>query len=126
MLSFSNFGSSRQPVSKRVAEAVKIVRQRRPDIPIDGEMQASFALDPALRERHFPFSTLKGDANVLVFPCLEAANIAIKLVQYLSDSTVIGPILMGLRRPVTVMMRGASAEDIFKMTAITVVDQAPS
>lgn len=126
MLSFSNFGSSRQPMSKRVAEAVRIVRKRRPDVPIDGEMQASFALDPALRERHFPFSTLKGDANVLVFPNLESANIAFKLVQYLSDSTVIGPILMGLKRPVTVMMRGASADDIFKMTAITVVDQATS
>ena len=123
MLSFSNFGSTRHPLSRKVADAVDIVRQRRPDIPIDGEMQASFALDPALREEHFPFSTLKGDANVLVFPSLEASNIAFKLVQHLSDAAVVGPILLGLRKPVTVMTRGASAEDIYRMTAITLVGQ---
>ena len=123
MLSFSNFGSQRHPLSKKVADAVKIVRQQRPDIPIDGEMQASFALDPDLREKHFPFSTLRGDANVLVFPSLEAGNIAFKLVQCLSDAAVVGPILLGVRRPVSVMMRGASAEDIYRMTTITAVDQ---
>lgn len=123
MLSFSNFGSTRHPLAKKVADAVSLVRQRRPDIPIDGEMQASFAFDPELREEHFPFCTLKGDANVLVFPNLEASNIAFKLVQHLSDAAVIGPILLGLRQPVTVMMRGASAEDIYRMTAITLVDQ---
>ncbi len=123
MLSFSNFGSTRHPLTRKVSEAVQIVRRLRPDIPIDGEMQASFALDPALREEHFPFCSLKGDANVLIFPSLEASNIAFKLVQYLSNAAVVGPILLGLQQPVTVMMRGASAEDIYRMTAITLVDQ---
>jgi malate dehydrogenase (oxaloacetate-decarboxylating)(NADP+) len=124
MLSFSNFGSTRHPLTRKVSDAVELVRERRPDIMIDGEMQASFALDPRRRGEHFPFSTLEGDANVLVFPSLEAANIAFKLVQYLSDAAVVGPILLGLRKPVTVMMRGASAEDIIRMTAITLVDRA--
>jgi malate dehydrogenase (oxaloacetate-decarboxylating)(NADP+) len=123
MLSFSNFGSTRHPLTEKVSEAVKMVRTRRPDIPIDSEMQASFALDPELRQEHFPFCGLKGDANVLIFPSLEASNIAFKLVQYLSDAAVVGPILLGMRQPVTVMMRGASAEDIYRMTAITMVEQ---
>jgi malate dehydrogenase (oxaloacetate-decarboxylating)(NADP+) len=123
MLSSSNFGSTRHPFARKVSDAVELVRQRRPDIMIDGEMQASFALDPRRRAEHFPFCTLEGEANVLIFPSLEAANIAFKLVQYLSDASVVGPILLGLKKPVTVMWRGATAEDIFRMTAITLVDR---
>jgi len=123
MLSFGNFGSVRHPLTKKVSQAVQLVRQRCPELPIDGEMQASFALNPELRAKHFPFSSLKGDANVLVFPSLEASNIAFKLVEHLSDAVVVGPILMGLRQPVTVMMRGSSAEDIYRMTALTVVEE---
>ena len=111
-------------MTRRISRAVEIVRDKRPDIMIDGEMQASVALDPRRRAMHFPFSTLEGEANVLIFPSLESANIAFKLAQYLSDAAVVGPILLGMKKPVTVMMRGASAEDIFRMTAITLVDRA--
>jgi len=122
MLSFSNFGSAPYPQSEKVAKAVQIVKSKRPDLMIDGEMQADTAVVPERLESEFPFSTLKGSANVLIFPNLEAGNIAYKLFQRLTDATVIGPILTGMKKPVHVIQRGDTVGDIFNMTAIAVVE----
>jgi len=122
MLSFSTFGSTRHPRSEKVALATAIVKQRRPDLMVDGELMADVALDPALRRADYPFSTLVGEANVLVFPSLEAANAAYKLLAYLGGATAIGPILMGMARPVHVLSRGAEVADIVNIAAIAVVD----
>lgn len=122
MLSFSNFGSSPYPQSIKVANAVKIVKETRPDLMIDGEMQADTAVLPERLEKEFPFSTLKGGANVLIFPNLEAGNIAYKLFQRLTDATVIGPVLLGMKKPVHVIQRGDTVRDIVNMTAVAVVE----
>ncbi len=100
MLSFSNFGSAEHPRSRKVREAVEIVHRRRPALHIDGEMQADTAVVPEMLE-DYPFSQLVGSANVLVFPSLEAANIAYKLLARLGEAEAMGPILMGLNRPST-------------------------
>ncbi len=122
MLSFSNFGSVRHPESVEVMKAVQIVREKRPDIIIDGEMQADTAVVPAISEKEFPFSKIKGDANVLIFPDLNSGNISYKLFERLTDATVIGPILLGMRKPVHVLQRGATVDDIINMSAIAVVE----
>jgi len=122
MLSFSNFGSSIYPQSVKVAKAVEIVKKKRPDLIIEGEMQADTAVVPERLEKVFPFSLLKGSANTLIFPNLEAGNIAYKLFQRLTDATVIGPILMGMSKPVHVIQRGDTVRDIINMTAIAVVE----
>ena len=122
MLSFSNFGSSRYPESEKVIKAVQLVKMLRPDLIVDGEMQADTAIVPQIIEKIFPFSTLKGDANVLVFPDLNSGNIAYKLMARIGGATVIGPILRGMRRPIHVLLRDATVDDIINMTAIAVVD----
>ncbi|MFO7447557.1 MAG: phosphate acyltransferase, partial [Ignavibacteriaceae bacterium] len=122
MLSFSNFGSAPYPQSVKVKEAVEIVRSVRPDIIIDGELQADTAVDPQELERDFPFSSIQGGANVLVFPNLEAGNIAYKLMAKIGQATVIGPILMGMKKPIHVLQRGSTVEEIINMTAIAVVE----
>ncbi len=122
MLSFSNFGSVRQPEAIEVMKAVDIVKQKRPDIIIDGEMQADTAVVPEIAEKEFPFSAIKGDANVLIFPDLNSGNISYKLFERLTDATVIGPILMGMKKPVHVLQRGATVDDIINMSAIAVVE----
>jgi len=123
MLSFSNFGSTRHPLSEKVRRATEIVRQRMPDLMIDGEMQADTAVVPEIVESTYPFCHLKGGANVLVFPDLEAGNVAYKLMQRLGGAEAIGPILMGMRKPVHVLQIGSMDEtDVLNMTAIAVVD----
>ncbi|MGE5399070.1 MAG: phosphate acetyltransferase [Ignavibacteriales bacterium] len=122
MLSFSNFGSSPNPQSLKVKHAVETVKKLRPDIMVDGEMQADTAVVQQIRENDFPFSTLKGKSNVLVFPDLNSGNIAYKLMARVGGAEVIGPILMGMKKPVHVLQRGASVEDIINMTAIAVVE----
>jgi malate dehydrogenase (oxaloacetate-decarboxylating)(NADP+) len=122
MISFSTFGSTRHPLSEKVAAAVELVRKRRPDIVVDGEMMVDAALSPTLAEADYPFSLVKGDANVFIFPNLEAANVAYKLMQYLGEATAIGPILMGMGRSVHVLPRGAEVNDIINMAALAVVD----
>jgi malate dehydrogenase (oxaloacetate-decarboxylating)(NADP+) len=122
LLSFSNFGSTRDPRSIKMAEAVALVQARRPDLMVDGEMMADVAIQEAVRADDYPFCGLAGDANVLVFPSLEAANIAYKLLQHLGRAVAIGPILMGMARPVHVLSRGAELRDIVNMAAIAVVD----
>ncbi|MFZ5948382.1 MAG: phosphate acetyltransferase [Stygiobacter sp.] len=122
MLSFSNFGSASYPQSQKVAKATQIVKNLRPDIMIDGEMQADTAVVPEKLEKEFPFSTLKGTANVLIFPDLDSGNIAYKLFQRLTDATVIGPIINGMKKPVHVIQRGDTVQDIINISAIAVVD----
>jgi malate dehydrogenase (oxaloacetate-decarboxylating)(NADP+) len=122
MLSFSNFGSAPNPESIKVKEAVKLIKKERPDLIIDGEMQADTALVPEIIENEFPFSDLKGKANVLIFPDLNSGNIAYKLMDKIGQATLIGPILMGMRKPVHVLQRGATVDDIINMTAIAAVD----
>jgi len=122
MLSFSNFGSSRHPLAEKVRKAVELVRLREPGLMVDGEMQADTAIVPEILEETFPFSTLKGGANVLIFPNLEAGNIAYKLLGRIAGVELIGPILMGLSRPVHVLQRGAEVNDIVNIAAVAVVD----
>ena len=122
MLSFSNFGSVRHPDAEKMARAVQLLRQRDPSLMVDGEMQADTAFDIQIRDRDYPFSTLKDTANVLIFPNLSAGNIAYKLLHHLGGATAIGPILVGMRRPVHVLERGADVQDIVNMAAVAVVD----
>jgi malate dehydrogenase (oxaloacetate-decarboxylating)(NADP+) len=122
MLSFSNFGSSRHPQAERVREAAGRVKAMDPSLIVDGEMQADVAAVAAVRERAYPFSTLAGDANVLVFPDLDSANISYKLLARLGGAEAIGPILLGMDRPVHVLERGSEAAAITNLTAIAVVD----
>jgi malate dehydrogenase (oxaloacetate-decarboxylating)(NADP+) len=122
MLSFSNFGSTRHALSDKVRRAVDLVRQRAPGLMIDGEMQADTAVTPQIIEETYPFSTLKGGANVLIFPTLEAGNIAYKLLQRVGGAEMIGPLLTGLSRPVHVLQRGSEVNDIVHVAAVAVVD----
>jgi malate dehydrogenase (oxaloacetate-decarboxylating)(NADP+) len=122
MLSFSNFGSVRHPDTEKMARAVTLLRERDPSLVVDGEMQADTALDPEIMKRDYPFSTLKEQANVLIFPNLSAGNIAYKLLNHLGGATAIGPILVGMSRPVHVLERGAGVQDIVNMAAVAVVD----
>jgi malate dehydrogenase (oxaloacetate-decarboxylating)(NADP+) len=121
MLSFSNFGSTPHPDSVKVREAVEIVRIKRPDIEVDGEMQADAAVVPELIEERYPFSRVK-DANVLVFPDLGSANVAYKLLARLGGAETIGPILLGVGAPVHVLQAGDDVEAIIAMTAVAVMD----
>jgi malate dehydrogenase (oxaloacetate-decarboxylating)(NADP+) len=122
MLSFSNFGSTRHPLAEKVARAVALVRQRAPGLMVDGEMQADTAVVPEIIEKDYAFSTLKGGANVLVFPNLEAGNVAYKLLARIGGAEAIGPILIGLSKPVHVLQRGAEVNDIVNIAAIAVVE----
>jgi malate dehydrogenase (oxaloacetate-decarboxylating)(NADP+) len=122
MLSFSNFGSTRHALSDKVRRAVELVRQKAPGLMIDGEMQADTAVTPQIIEETYPFSTLKGGANVLIFPTLEAGNIAYKLLQRVGGAEMIGPLLTGLSRPVHVLQRGSEVNDIVHVAAVAVVD----
>ncbi len=125
MLSFSNFGSSPYPETIKVKNAVQIVKLKRPDIIIDGEMQADTAVVQEIIDNEYPFCNLKGGANVLIFPDLNSGNIAYKLMARIGQATVIGPILMGMKNPIHVLQRGATVDDIINMTAIAVVEAAP-
>ena len=122
MLSFSNFGSTRHPLADKVRRAVDLVRQRAPGLMIDGEMQADTAVTPHIMEETYPFSTLKGGANVLIFPNLESGNIAYKLLHRIGGAELIGPLLTGLSKPVHVLQRGSEVNDIVHVAAVAVVD----
>jgi malate dehydrogenase (oxaloacetate-decarboxylating)(NADP+) len=122
MLSFSNFGSTRHPLAEKVARATEIVKRRAPELMVDGEMQADTAVTPEIIEETYPFSSLKGGANVLIFPTLEAGNITYKLLARLGGAELIGPIIMGLAKPMHVLQRGAEVNDIVNMASIAVVD----
>ncbi len=122
MLSFSNFGSAVHPLTLKVKRATALVKAQAPDLIVDGEVQANVALDPDLVEKQYPFSQLKGDANVFIFPDLQSGNIAYKLLHKLGGAEQIGPILMGMKKPVHVLQRGDAVTDIVNMAAVAVVD----
>ena len=119
MLSFSNFGDAPHPQSQKMALATRMVSERRPELMIDGEMQANVALDEEARAP-YPFCKLRGRANVLIFPNLDAGNSAYKLLGVGGGADIVGPMVLGLRKPVNVLQQGASVDAIVHMTAITV------
>ncbi len=120
MISFSNFGSAPHPESQKVARAVELVRARRPELEIDGEIQADIAVNRESMRELFPFCRLTDAANVLVFPSLAAGNAAYKVLEALGGASAVGPMLLGLSKPVTVLPRDASVDTIVRMTAYTV------
>ncbi|UJH68355.1 NADP-dependent malic enzyme [Allomuricauda sp. SCSIO 65647] len=123
LLSYANFGSSTHPHANKVREAVKILHERYPKLIVDGEIQTDFALDQELCQNNFPFSKLAGrQANTLIFPNLESANITYKLLKGLHDADSIGPIMLGLRKAAHILQLGASVEEMVNMTAVAVVD----
>jgi malate dehydrogenase (oxaloacetate-decarboxylating)(NADP+) len=122
MLSFSSFGAVDHPICSKVRKAVELIKYADPTLIIDGEISADEALSPETIEELYPFSSLKGGANVLIFPDLASANIACKLVAKVGGGELIGPILMGMSRPVHVLQRTATVEEIVNVAAIAVVD----
>ena len=119
LLSYSNFGSVATPSSMMMKEAVAIAKKRRPDLIIDGEMQVEPAVDEKIAGEFFPFSAIQGDANVLIFPNLSSANIAYKLLQRLGGAEAIGPILIGMNKPVNVIPTGADVQDVVNIATFT-------
>lgn len=123
VLSYSNFGSNEGEIPGKTREAVRILHENHPEVTVDGEMQGNFAVNNAMLRENFPFSKLvDSPANTLVFPNLESGNIAYKLLQELGEAEAVGPILLGLNRPVHVLQMGSSVREIVNMVTIAVVD----
>ncbi|WP_088340473.1 NADP-dependent malic enzyme [Robiginitalea sediminis] len=123
LLSYANFGSSKDPNAIKVKEAIRILHEENPELVVDGEIQTDFALNKKLLQSQFPFSKLAGEqVNTLIFPNLESANITYKLIKELQASDTIGPIMLGLRKAVHVLQMGASVEEMVNMTAVAVID----
>ncbi len=122
LLSFSNFGSVRSPETEKVAEAVRRIKAMRPDLHVDGPVQANVALDAKALEEHFPFADLKKRPNLLIFPNLDAGNISLKLLNKLSTAHTIGPIIIGMAKPIHLLARGSEVSAIVNLTAIAAVD----
>ena len=123
MTSYSNFGSSKNQTATKVREAVNYLHKRHPDLLVDGELQTDFALNSEMLQDIFPFSKLAGKkVNTLIFPNLESANITYKLLKELNKADSIGPIMMGMRKPIHILQLDASVDEIVNMTAIAVID----
>jgi malate dehydrogenase (oxaloacetate-decarboxylating)(NADP+) len=123
MLSYSNFGSSNSPEAKLVAQARALVKQRMPSLIVDGEMQAAVALNNEMMKENYPFCELVDkDVNTLIFPNLASGNVAYNLLKELGTADAIGPILLGLKKPVHVLQLGSSVRNIVNMATIAVVD----
>jgi len=118
MLSFSNFGSVDHLFTRKVRRATEIAKERAPELVIDGEMQLSTALDGPLRKEHFPFSSLDQDADVLVFPDLQAGNVALHLLQHVGGAVPIGPLLMGTRLPAHPLQYDATVEEVVSLATV--------
>ncbi len=124
LLSHSNFGSSQEESAKRMANALKIIKQENPKLIVDGDVQSDFAINKVMMKERFPFSELANEgANILIFPNLDSANISYKLLKEIDSSIVnIGPIMMGLKKPVHILQLHSSVEEIVNMISIAVVD----
>jgi malate dehydrogenase (oxaloacetate-decarboxylating)(NADP+) len=122
MLSYSNFGSSSSKGSKKVSKAVELIKQKNSSLIVEGEIQADFALNKEKRDYVFSFNELKENANTLIFPNLEAGNIAYKLIQELDDVDAIGPVLIGMKKPVHILQLGCSVREIVSMVTVAVID----
>lgn len=122
ILSFSNFGSSDHPFAIKARKAVEIVQSIRPDLKIDGEMQADTALTPEISQASFPFNRVPGNANVLIFPDLQSGNVAYKLLARMGSAEAIGPILVGMNKPVFVLQQNSDVNDVVNMAAITAME----
>ncbi|QXE01189.1 phosphate acetyltransferase [Terribacillus sp. DMT04] len=119
LLSFSTKGSAKSPETEKVSDALAIAKEKNPDLVVDGEFQFDAAFVPSVAAKKAPDAVLKGDANVFVFPSLEAGNIGYKIAQRLGNFDAVGPILQGLNAPVNDLSRGCDAEDVYKLTLIT-------
>jgi malate dehydrogenase (oxaloacetate-decarboxylating)(NADP+) len=123
MLSYSNFGSSNSPEARLVAEATRIVKEKDPSLLVDGEMQASVAFNKEILRDNYPFSELVDkDVNTLIFPNLAAGNVAYNLLKEVGGADAIGPILLGLKKPVHVLQLGSSVRSIYNMALVAVID----
>jgi malate dehydrogenase (oxaloacetate-decarboxylating)(NADP+) len=122
MLSFSNFGSNNHPFALKVKQATELVKKRMPSLIVDGEMQADTAVRPELSKVSFPFNQVPGNANVLIFPDLQSSNIAYKLIARLGSAEAVGPILVGMNKPVFVLQQNSDVNDVVNMAAITAMD----
>lgn len=123
MISYANFGSSKDPHASKVREAVELLHKSNPDMIVDGELQTDFALNPEMLQKKFPFSKLAGKkVNALIFPNLDSANSNYKLLKELNGVESIGPIMLGMRKPVHILQLGASVEEMVNMAAVAVVD----
>jgi len=123
MLSYSNFGSSNSPEARLVAEAREIVKQKEPSLIIDGEMQANVAFNKEILKDNYPFSELvNNDVNVLIFPNLASGNVAYNLLQEVAGYEAIGPVLLGIRKPVHILQLGSQIRSIYNMVLISVMD----
>jgi malate dehydrogenase (oxaloacetate-decarboxylating)(NADP+) len=122
MLSFSNFGSTHHPLTEKVRKATQLVRQAAPELVIDGEMMADTATNPDMLNEFYPFNTLKTKPNLLIFPDLTSANVAYKLLAGLGGAVAIGPILLGIKKPVYLLGPGNTVNDIVNITAMAVFE----
>ena len=119
LISFSKKGSAKHQKLEKIREALNMIKYKRPKLIVDGELQVDAALIPEVAKKKCPKSPIKGDANVLIFPDLESANIAYKLVERLAKAKAIGPLLQGLKKPVNDLSRGCNYNDIVNVTAFT-------
>jgi len=122
LLSFSNFGSAPHPASEKVRKAREILAERCPDLLADGEMQVDTAIDGDIAEQFFPFSRIKGDATVLLFPDLASGNIAYKLLRKLGGAHTVGPILAGIKLPIHILQKGCEVEEVVSIAALAAID----
>jgi malate dehydrogenase (oxaloacetate-decarboxylating)(NADP+) len=123
MLSYSNFGSAKSVSTSKGAQAIKKLHKEFPEIKIDGEIQADFAMSRTMRKETFPFTKIHNrKVNGLIFPCLNSSNISYKLIKSLNNVEVIGPVAMGLRMPVQILQLGSSVDEIVNMVCVAVID----